>query len=85
MDKDKDRQATIDWAQALLRDPSRWVMLDTETTGLGEADEIVQIAVISPSGETLINSLLRPSKPIPRGILDADMRKSRSTIPTRES
>jgi DNA polymerase III epsilon subunit-like protein len=37
------------------------VILDTETTGLSDDDEIVQIAIIdSETGELLINQLLKP-------------------------
>jgi DNA polymerase-3 subunit epsilon len=39
--------------------------LDTETTGLERSDEIVEIAILDEKGETLINSLVRPSHPIP--------------------
>lgn len=41
------------------------LILDTETTGLGDDDEIVEIAIIDASGKALLNTLLRPSKPIP--------------------
>lgn len=34
------------------------IILDTETTGLGAQDEIVQIAIIDAEGHTLLNSLV---------------------------
>lgn len=41
------------------------VILDTETTGLGRDDEIVQIAIIDgETGETLLNELVKPTKSI---------------------
>ncbi len=67
------------WAQRLLdRSPrADWAILDTETTGLDGMAEVVQIGVISPSGQTLLDTLVRPTRPIPpdavriHGITDA--------------
>lgn len=54
-----------DWARDLLsRDD--WVILDTETTGVGPDAEAVQIAVVSRHGHVLLNVLLRPTEEIPR-------------------
>lgn len=39
--------------------------LDTETTGLRGNAEIVDLALIGPDGEVLINTLVRPTSPIP--------------------
>ena len=41
------------------------LILDTETTGLGEDAEVVEISIIDAQGNTLLNSLVKPSKPIP--------------------
>ncbi|MFS7187707.1 3'-5' exonuclease [Serratia proteamaculans] len=41
------------------------LILDTETTGLGDDAEIVEIAIIDTTGKPLINTLVKPSKPIP--------------------
>ncbi|ENL4046415.1 3'-5' exonuclease [Serratia marcescens] len=41
------------------------LVLDTETTGLDDKAEIIEIAVIDATGKTLLNTLVRPSKPIP--------------------
>jgi DNA polymerase-3 subunit epsilon len=55
------------------------VFLDTETTGLAATAEIVDIAVISVSGEVLVDALVRPVRGIPReatrihGIRDEDV------------
>jgi DNA polymerase III subunit epsilon len=57
-----DRKKSIEWARALLTDRSRWVVLDTETTGLGLTDEVIQIAVVAPDGSTLLDSLVRPAQ-----------------------
>jgi DNA polymerase III epsilon subunit-like protein len=45
-----------------------YVILDTETTGLGPDAEIIEISVIDMGGETLLDTLVRPSKPIPAEI-----------------
>jgi DNA polymerase III subunit epsilon len=39
--------------------------LDTETTGLGPDAEIVQIAIIDDTGRTLLDTLVKPTQPIP--------------------
>jgi len=43
------------------------IILDTETTGKNknDDDEIIEVAVISLSGQTLMNTLVRPTIPIP--------------------
>jgi DNA polymerase-3 subunit epsilon len=57
------RQKAIQKAIAWLEEKP--VFLDTETTGLTNADEIVEIAVIDHDGQTLINELVKPSRKIP--------------------
>lgn len=69
------------WAQRLLavRD---WVLLDTETTGLGADAEVVQVGLLAPDGECLMDALVKPPCPIPsgatavHGITDADVAES---------
>lgn len=41
-----------------------YIILDTETTGL-HSGEIVQIAIVDSSGDVLLNTLVKPTKPIP--------------------
>lgn len=41
------------------------LILDTETTGLGEDAEIVEIALIDTTGEALLNTLVKPRSVIP--------------------
>ena len=42
-----------------------FVVLDTETTGLDNGAEICQIAIVDSSAKVLLNSLVKPVKPIP--------------------
>lgn len=37
------------------------VFLDTETTGLGDKDQIISIAICNKNGETLINEVVKPT------------------------
>ena len=50
-------------AHQWLRD--NCLILDAETTGLGEDAEIVEITIIDTTGKPLINTLVKPSTPIP--------------------
>ncbi|MBX9720511.1 MAG: 3'-5' exonuclease [Candidatus Obscuribacterales bacterium] len=60
--KPQDRDLIIDWARERLSKRD-FVILDTETTGTDESDEVVQIGIIGPDGEFLIDSLVRPERP----------------------
>ncbi len=52
------------WARALLtRDD--WVLVDTETTGLDSGAEVIDLAVLDRHGTVLLETLLRPRRPIP--------------------
>lgn len=42
-----------------------WLVLDTETTGLDNHAEIVEIAILDPDGHTIFESLIHPAHPIP--------------------
>lgn len=72
----RDRNQAIEWAKGILAAPEVHCILDTETTGLRDA-QIVEIAVVRADGETLLNSLVSPSISIPpevvaiHGISDA--------------
>ena len=62
------RRYAIRWARQLLdrcyqRDD--WVILDTETTGLDNQAELIEIAVISSYGLPLLNTRVRPTQSIP--------------------
>ena len=55
-----DRYAAASWARQLLirRD---WVVVDTETTGLTNTDQVLQVAVLDPSGRILVDTTVRPT------------------------
>ncbi|MDE2857746.1 MAG: 3'-5' exonuclease [Chloroflexota bacterium] len=71
------RRQAIQWAQNLLA--RNFYVLDTETTGLGERDEIIQIGIVDAGGNTVLDQLIKPSIPIPpgaarvHGITDGDV------------
>ncbi|EPZ6879090.1 exonuclease domain-containing protein [Escherichia coli] len=44
---------------------SDYVIIDTETTGLDEFAEIIEIAIINMRGEVLLDTLVKPTEPIP--------------------
>lgn len=56
-------QSRLCWSDEKYID--KYVILDTETTGLYGDDEVVEIAIIDLKGNTLYNSLIKPTKPIP--------------------
>jgi DNA polymerase-3 subunit epsilon len=64
---EQDRVAAVRWARDELTSDD-WVILDTETTGLHNA-EIVEIAIVSHVGATLLNTLVKPSIPIPADVV----------------
>ena len=72
-----DRKKAHFQAKVLVRKPL--VIFDTETTGLDNTAEIVEIACIDGKGNVLLDSLIKPSCPIPpgatavHGITDADV------------
>ena len=52
------------WARDLFRRDD-WVLLDTETTGLDGGAEIIDLALLDRHGMVLLDTLLRPQRPIP--------------------
>jgi DNA polymerase-3 subunit epsilon len=57
------RQQVIRKAQEILN--LQPVVLDTETTGLGNYDEIIEIALVDHEGKVIYESLVRPTIEIP--------------------
>ena len=58
------RRTARRWAVELLRTDG-WLLLDTETTGTGPAAEVVQVAVLHPSGATLFEACAHPQSAVP--------------------
>jgi DNA polymerase III subunit epsilon len=50
--------------QRWSKNPSKYLLFDTETTGLGKDDEICAVAVADLNGQVLFDSLVSPIKPI---------------------
>ena len=69
------RQSVSAQAQGLI--DQQCVVMDTESTGLGSNDEVCEIAIVDIDGNPLLDTLIRPNKPIPKeataihGITDA--------------
>jgi DNA polymerase-3 subunit epsilon len=64
-----DRQRVLHWARKLVQE-GHWVTFDTETTGLGEEDEIIQWAVCDSDGTVLGQSYIKPTVPVSDGARD---------------
>jgi DNA polymerase-3 subunit epsilon len=76
------RARSIETAKTILS--QKPIYLDTETTGLNADDEIVEISIIDSDGAPLIESLVKPTKPIPpdatriHGITNEDIQSART-------
>lgn len=57
-----DRNDAINFARDILENKNNYLILDTETTGLGEKDVIIQLAIIDLDGNTLIDTFVKPTK-----------------------
>ncbi|MGK7892945.1 MAG: 3'-5' exonuclease [Xenococcus sp. (in: cyanobacteria)] len=60
----EDRNNVIDWAKKILEEKDQWLILDTETTGLHNA-EMVQLGLIDLEGKIVIDTLIKPTISIP--------------------
>ncbi len=57
------RQQVVNYARTKIKsDP---IYLDTETTGLENTDEIIEIAIVNSKGNVVFESFIRPKKTIP--------------------
>jgi DNA polymerase III subunit epsilon len=54
------REDAVRWARSLLL-KGDFVVLDSETTGLGNPIDFVEVGVLSSRGESLFDSLIKPS------------------------
>lgn len=55
-----DQWDSCTWAARLMAH-KHFIVLDTETTGLGSDAEIVEIAIVAPDGAVLMNQLIKPT------------------------
>jgi hypothetical protein len=55
----RDKKRASQWARGVLADTNA-VILDTETTGFGEEDQVIEVSIIDIDSETLLNTLVRP-------------------------
>ena len=60
----EDENSAIEWAREVLVNKDDWVLLDTETTGL-DCAEIVQIGIVDLDGKVVLDSLVKPTIPVP--------------------
>ena len=58
-----DRLTVVEWAKNLLQQP--FYVFDTETTGVKEKDQVIQIGVIDQDGKTVLDTLVRPTRRVP--------------------
>jgi DNA polymerase-3 subunit epsilon len=71
-------EAAANRAREILADPN-WLILDTETTGLGATDQVIQICLLTPTGRTILDTLIQPTVPTDpeaydvHGIQDEDL------------
>lgn len=59
----EQEQKAVRLARTLL--DSDFVIFDTETTGFGSDDEIIQIGIIDHKGNVLLDTYIKPTKTIP--------------------
>lgn len=57
------RQQVVEYARNKLKEKP--IYLDTETTGLENDDEIIELAIIDSDGKIVFDSFIKPHKPIP--------------------
>ncbi len=57
------REKAMLLAQAMIAEKP--VYIDTETTGLRQSDEVVEISIVDFDGTILLSSLVKPTQPIP--------------------
>lgn len=55
-----NQQKPIRWAQNLL-EKKKFYILDTETTGISDVDEVIQVGIVDGHGAVVMESLIRPT------------------------
>lgn len=64
----RDKTSVQTWARQLFELPNFYV-IDTETSGIGKSDEVVQIGVIDKHGDVILDTLLKPTKPLSQKVI----------------
>lgn len=60
----KKTEKTIFTQNPVELSPETFVILDTETTGFSNSDEVIELGILSGTGEELYNSLFCPTVPV---------------------
>ena len=82
---DQSRSGVIMWARNLINS-TNVIVIDTETTGLGDRDEVIQLAVVDLQGNIILRLLFKPNTSISNdassvhGIRDIDVASAPSFI-----
>lgn len=50
-----------DTLRMLIENPQKYVLLDTETTGLGYKDQVIELGILDMQGNVLLNTLAKPT------------------------
>lgn len=66
----KRQAAALADRAALLSNKEKYIILDTETTGLSIDSEIVELGIINIDGEILFDSLIKPFRYIPEDVTE---------------
>lgn len=77
-DWEADKNSAVQWAKDLFK--KRFIILDTETTGLDLAAEAIQIAIINKDGHILFDSLIKPNSKIPTSAIEIHGINNQSVI-----
>jgi DNA polymerase III epsilon subunit-like protein len=63
---DKSHSGVIRWARGVINSTNA-LILDTETTGLSDDDEIIQVAILDLQGNVVLKLSFKPTKQISQG------------------
>lgn len=64
------KKEAVDMAKKWVADPKNTVYLDTETSGLFESAEVIEISIMSGEGEVLMDTFVKPVNPVPQEAID---------------
>lgn len=67
-----DRRAAREWARERLEAPDRWALLAVSTAGPNPRDPVVEVCVVDPAGNVLLDSLAQPRNMTAREVMSPD-------------